>query len=106
MVPWFEWISREEEDKLAVPGARALLIQELEDERPPLIIDVPTSMDGRSMRRYPSLASHLEANYCFAITIFGHNGRVADIYHRRTDARPCPLAPPRLPEIKARVKDK
>jgi len=60
MVPWFTWLSREQEDELAVPGSRRVLVQELEAEAPPLIVDVPNSLHGRSIRRYPMLARFVD----------------------------------------------
>jgi hypothetical protein len=100
MVPWFFWLSLEQENGFAVPGSRALLLQELEHERPPLIVDVPNSMRGRSMRRYPELNRYIEDHYCFDTTIVGHNGRVADMYLRRNDDQPCRKSPPPMPKPK------
>ncbi|MFW5739670.1 MAG: ArnT family glycosyltransferase [Myxococcota bacterium] len=98
MVPWFPMLSLEDETRLAVPGARAALLRELERERPPLIVDVPNSMEHRSLRRYEELRRYLDTNYCFERTLFGDNGRIADVYHRRLDDRPCRSTPPPLPK--------
>jgi hypothetical protein len=98
LVPWFYWIDPDQENARAVPGSRALLLRELDSERPPLVLDVPNSMHGRSMRRYPELAHYLEQHYCFRTTVFGRNNRIADVYHRRDADEACmqpfpPLVP-------------
>ncbi len=100
VVPWFFWLSLEQENALAVPGARQLLIRELETERPPLIIDEPSSMRGRSIRRYDVLASYLKTHYCYETTVIGHNERRADMYHRRAQGVVCTKPNPPLPKPK------
>lgn len=98
IVPWFYWLTLDQENALAVPGSRAQLIQELEAERPPLIVDVPVSIRGRSMRRYSELAAYLAERYCYVTTVPGRNGRIADMYHRRVDGSPCPKTNPPMPK--------
>jgi general stress protein CsbA len=98
MIPWFHWLTLQQEDSYAVPGARDLLIQELEHAKPPLIVDVPVSMRGRSMRRYQQLADYVDRNYCYDSSVVGRNGRTAYMYQRRNDDRPCGKAPPPLPK--------
>lgn len=83
LVPWFDHMTIEQENALAVPGARDLLIRELDANRPELVLDVPSSMRGRSMRRYEQLAAWLEGSYCYEATIVGRNGHVADAYRRK-----------------------
>jgi hypothetical protein len=100
-VPWFAQMSREDEDRLEVPGARDEVLAELERWQVPLVLDDPTSMANRTMTRYPKLAEYLDAHYCFAgvqHSLF--------VYIRKERAREgCPaipraeavLAPIRLP---------
>lgn len=65
LVPWFDRFTTEQEDALAVPGSRELLLRELEIARPELVLDVANSLRNRSMRRYELLASYLETTYCY-----------------------------------------
>ncbi|MBI5531222.1 MAG: hypothetical protein HY898_00800 [Deltaproteobacteria bacterium] len=92
LVPWFDRYTVEQEDALAVPGSREVLLRELELEQPELILDVPNSLRNRSMRRYEMLASYVESMYCYEATIVGRNGHTSDIYRRRHGdcARPMP----------------
>jgi 4-amino-4-deoxy-L-arabinose transferase-like glycosyltransferase len=98
LVPWFHWLPFEHEERLAVPGSRDLLLRELEAEKPPLILDVPNSIHGRSIRRYPQLSAYVDQHYCFRETVFGRNGRIADIYHRRGEGEDCTRQPPPIPK--------
>jgi hypothetical protein len=98
MVPWFYWLAPTEEQQLIVPGSQALLLQELTAQSPALILDIPNSMHGRSIRRYPELERHLEQHYCFGKTLMGKNNRIADIYHRRHADESCEQTfPPMVP---------
>ncbi|HEX7480845.1 MAG TPA: hypothetical protein VF331_23790 [Polyangiales bacterium] len=63
-VPWFESATLAEDDARAVPGSRALLIADLEDSQPPILIDAPQTLGHRSMRRYHVLATYLDQHYC------------------------------------------
>lgn len=62
-VPWWHWSTKEEEDQLSVPGSRAILLRELEAEKPRIIVDSGRSLGDRSMTRYEALASYLTAHY-------------------------------------------
>jgi hypothetical protein len=84
-VPWFDKATLEEDDRRAVRDSRALLIADLEQSRPPVIVDAPKSMGNRSMRRYPVLARYLGMRYCPA----GMQGGYA-VLLRRTEAGACP----------------
>lgn len=76
-VPW-EWqASKEEENMLAVPGSRSLLLKELEQNKPPVLIDSARTLDGRSMRRYEQLVAYLDKHYKFAMNVDGE-----DVYFR------------------------
>jgi hypothetical protein len=99
IVPWFHWLSFEHEERLVVPGSRELLLRELESEKPALVVDVPNSIHGRGIRRYPPLVSYLDQKYCFVETIVGRNGRTAHIYHRRGNAQTCQRLPPPNPSF-------
>jgi hypothetical protein len=63
-VPWFTKATLEEDEARAVPGSRELLIHDLEQSRPPVIIDASKSMGDRPMRRYKELAAYLDRHYC------------------------------------------
>lgn len=62
-VPWHGELTLKQEDRLSVRGSRDLLIRELEQTKPPVLIDAPRSMGGRSMKRYAKLKDYLDAHY-------------------------------------------
>jgi hypothetical protein len=97
MVPWFEGLTLEQENALAVPGSRELLMRELDASAAELVLDVPAPLRGRGMRRYPELAAYLETRYCYETTLRGRNGRAADVFRRKhAAAEVCPRGfPPR-----------
>jgi len=88
-VPWAFQLTKEEEDRLSVPGSRQILLDELEAAKPPIIIDAGASMGGRDMTRYELLAGYLERRYCPSGT-----RRQYEFYLRRDDAGKCPPALP------------
>jgi hypothetical protein len=64
LVPWFGHSSKEEEDRHTVPGSRQILIRELEETKPPVIVDSSAyTLQGRSMRRYDEFARYLDEHY-------------------------------------------
>jgi hypothetical protein len=86
-VPWFPKATMEEDEARAVPGSRELLIQDLEESRPPVIIDASKSMGDRPMRRYKELAAYLDKHYCSVKRErFG-------AFLRRDEAGRCPAGP-------------
>ncbi len=85
VVPWFQ-ASREDEERRQVPGARALLIQDLEREQPELVVDAGRSMSGRYMYNYPALRAYLDRSYCFMRYVDGE-----PVYRRRHGDH-CPPA--------------
>ncbi|MCU0692578.1 MAG: hypothetical protein MUF54_14350, partial [Polyangiaceae bacterium] len=97
IVPWFHWMSLAQENALQVPGARAVMLQELAHARPPLVVDVPDTLHGRSIRRYDELAAFVESNYCFDTSLQTGGGRLAFIYRRRDLSGPCTQPLPPLP---------
>lgn len=62
-VPWNDRSTKEEEDALSVPGSRAILLAELEANKPPIIVDAFRSMGYRSITRYPEFATYLAFHY-------------------------------------------
>jgi hypothetical protein len=62
LVPWDKQ-TKEQDDARAVPGSRAQLIADLEQTKPPVIIDAPGTIEGRPMRRYEEFASYLDQHY-------------------------------------------
>jgi hypothetical protein len=77
VVPWF-WDKPEVEARNVVPGSREALIDDLEREKPALIVDAGTVWIGRSMRTWPILSEWLHAHYCFVLRMEGY-----DVYRRR-----------------------
>lgn len=88
VVPWFTSATVEEDDLLAVPNSREQLIQDLEDTKPPIILDWGSSIGNRPMRRYAILARYLNTHYCLVQTV-----NAVDTYFRRPPNGRCP---PRL----------
>jgi hypothetical protein len=85
-VPWFDNATKAEEEARAVPNSRELLIEDLEASRPPVILDMPTSMGNRSMRRYPKLLAYLTAHYCSAGKVQSN----VEALLRKNDKGVCP----------------
>lgn len=85
VVPWFQ-STREEEERRVVPGSRQLLLDDLERERPVLVIDAGRSMNGRYMYNYPVMRTYLDRNYCFMRYVDGE-----PVYRRRQHGD-CPPA--------------
>ena len=78
-VPWYHYSSKEQEDSLAVPGSRKILLTELEANKPPIIVDSGRSLGDRSMVRYDELAAYLLTHYQLLEVIDGE-----PIYLRRS----------------------
>lgn len=85
VVPWFQ-ATRDEEERRAVPGARDLLLADLEANQPELVIDAGRSMNGRYMYNYPPLRTYLDRKYCFMRYVDGE-----PVYRRRRGEQ-CPPA--------------
>ena len=85
VVPWFP-STRDEEESRQVPGSRQLMLEDLERERPELVIDAGRSMSGRYMYNYPELRQYLDRNYCFMRYVDGE-----PVYRRRQNGD-CPPA--------------
>jgi hypothetical protein len=85
VVPWFGNTSVEEEDALAVPGSRETLLSELEDTKPPVIVDSQGTLANRPMNRYAILAKYLDDHYCAAGEQQG-----LKVYLRKTLEGTCP----------------
>ncbi|WP_394827800.1 phospholipid carrier-dependent glycosyltransferase [Pendulispora albinea] len=83
-VPWFR-ATKAEDDARAVPGSRAQLLADLETTKPRVILDVPSSMDNRSMDHYETLGAYLHEHYCRGKTVLA-----STLYARRTDEGACP----------------
>jgi len=94
IVPWFYSLTPEQEARFVVPGSREQLLRDLDESRPALVLDVPTSIGGRSMRAYPDLAQYLDRDFCFDRTMAGRNDRIVHVYLRRQTSAPCEHPPP------------
>jgi hypothetical protein len=62
-VPWDGSTTKQQEDARVVPGSRAILLSELEANKPPIIVDSGRSLGERFMIRYDELSSYLNAHY-------------------------------------------
>jgi hypothetical protein len=90
VVPPF-WTDRRPER--VAPGARATLRRDLEQSRPPVILDVP--LHGFSMSDVPELKELLGRDYCPLPAVKGNGGREPHFFGRRDrglcgDVRPPP----------------
>jgi hypothetical protein len=85
VVPWFQ-ATRDEEERRAVPGSRDILLADLEQHRPEIVVDAGRSMNGRYMYNYPPLRNYLDRNYCFMRYVDGE-----PVYRRRHGDQ-CPPA--------------
>jgi hypothetical protein len=56
----------EVEDTLTVPGSRELLMAELQQTKPPVIVDSARTLAMRSLRRYPELWRYVDQHYLSA----------------------------------------
>jgi hypothetical protein len=88
-VPWFRESIAEEASRV-VPGSQELLLSDLEEARPELVIDAGASMDDRYMHDIPIFHRYLEQRYCPMGTVDGE-----PVYRRRRgDTCPPPDATP------------
>jgi hypothetical protein len=72
------------------PGTRQILLRDLEESRPAVIVDVP--IDGFAMSAVPELAALLDREYCALPGVTGNRGRAPRFYGRKDrdlcDAKP------------------
>ena len=85
VVPWIWQGGAEAEERRVVPHSREIFLAELKSARPEMIIDVPDSMMGRSIRNIPEFDAFLTREYCFDRYFRGHPGRVASVWRLRTE---------------------
>ncbi len=85
VVPWFQ-STRDEEEHRVVPHSREQMLEDLERERPVLVVDAGRSMNGRYMYNYPQMRAYLDRNYCFMRYVDGE-----PVYRRRRNGD-CPPA--------------
>jgi hypothetical protein len=83
-VEWFYDSPPQKEAEWAAPGGRDAVIADLEQSRPPVLIDLGVSF-GRKLRRYPQLMRYVDTHYC----VSGHDGEI-DYYVRRREDGSCP----------------
>jgi len=81
-VPWFG-LPIERELARAVPGSMDAFLDDLEREKPSIVIDAGSVMILRPILVYPKMTRWLAANYCFEIRFGGF-----DIYRRREENGP------------------
>jgi hypothetical protein len=77
-VPWFRDATREEEARRVVPGSQELLLTELEDSKPELVIDSGGTLYDRYMRDLPVFRRYLDKHYCAMGLVDGE-----PVYRRR-----------------------
>jgi hypothetical protein len=78
VVPWFPASTAAEQELRVVPGSRELLLADLEESKPELIVDDGRTLDGRYMYSFPLLRDYLDREYCFVRHVDGE-----PIYRRR-----------------------
>jgi hypothetical protein len=83
-VEWFDGSSRAQEERWAAPGSRAQLISDLQETKPPVLIDYGISI-ARKLDRYPELWQYVQREYCPQ----WHDHDV-DYYLRRRPDHGCP----------------
>lgn len=79
------------EESLVVPGSREALIADLDRSQPPVLVDAPTTLGGRSMMRSALLARYVRERYCRWRTIDD-----LSLFVRREPGAPCPDVPGEL----------
>lgn len=73
------------EQKRIVPGSNEALMEDLDHEKPELVIDAGTIMMARPIRTYPLWANWLREHYCFEVRARGF-----DVYRRKkTEGATC-----------------
>ena len=82
-VPWF-WEKLSVERARIVPGSTEALLDDLDKEKPAVVVDSGSVMMGRPMRMYEKPNAWLHANYCFDLRI-----GAMDIYRRKEAGRAC-----------------
>ncbi|HEY6877464.1 MAG TPA: hypothetical protein VI299_05565 [Polyangiales bacterium] len=88
IVPWNFHTTKEAEDKLAVPGSRGILLSELEQIKPRLLIDTgETWLGGHSINRYDELRDYVARHYHPAENVQGEQ-----VYVRNDEPPPPPAA--------------
>jgi hypothetical protein len=85
VVPWFS-ATREEQEQRVVPGSREELLEDLEREKPELLVDAGRTMLDQYMYNYPVFRAYIDRHYCFARYVDGE-----PVYRRKRDDR-CPGA--------------
>jgi hypothetical protein len=70
------------EDRVAY-RAREHLLEDLESDRTPVILDMPGSMGNVSMHSIPVLARFLDERYCTTTSASSRSGRQATVWVRR-----------------------
>jgi 4-amino-4-deoxy-L-arabinose transferase-like glycosyltransferase len=82
-VPWF-WEKLDVERARIVPGSVEALLDDLDREKPAIVVDAGSVMIARPMRLYPKPSAWLHANYCFDMRI----GAI-DVYRRKVEGVAC-----------------
>lgn len=80
MVPWF-WEKLPIEQARIVPGSVEALLQDLDRERPAVVVDAGAIMLARPMRGYKPFSDWLHASYCFELRL-----GALDVYRRKLQA--------------------
>jgi 4-amino-4-deoxy-L-arabinose transferase-like glycosyltransferase len=82
-VPWF-WEKLSLEKSRIVPGSTEALLDDLDHEKPAIVVDAGAVMMGRPMRAYEKPNAWLHAHYCFDVRI-----GALDVYRRKADGATC-----------------
>ena len=105
LVPWDNQ-TKQQDDERAVPGSREQLIADLEQSKPPVIIDAPHTMRDRPMRRYEMLAAYLDRHYYWVAALDGlevfvrarNNQRMLFDFEARGDMAPWSVEDAAFPD--------
>jgi general stress protein CsbA len=76
------------EQKRIVPGSNEALMDDLDREKPELVVDAGSIMMARPIRTYPRWAAWLRTHYCFELRVRGF-----DVYRRKKDVAATCAAP-------------
>jgi general stress protein CsbA len=87
LVPW-RHDDLKGEQKRIVPGSNEALMEDLDREKPELVIDAGSIMMARPLRTYPRWAAWLREHYCFEVRVRGF-----DVYRRKKDPATVCTAP-------------
>lgn len=82
-VPWY-WEKLSLEKSRIVPGSTEALLDDLDREKPAIVVDAGSIMMARPMRGYEKPNAWLHAHYCFELRV-----GALDVYRRKEEGAGC-----------------